>query len=147
MSKEFREAKFKPNEEREKASRFHEKTYPPTLTSQAMANELDINKIMDRLKKGQPVLTNTGQPWYGDVSEFSGLQDAIKKIQDAEELFMQMDAKIRERFENDPVKLMSFLEDPINLEEARELGIVEKAPVPEPGPIIEAVKPPTQLPS
>lgn len=109
------------------------------LTTQADANEVDINKIVARVIKGQPVLTSAGEPFYGDVSEFGGLQEAIMKVQEAEELFEQFPADLREKFDNDPVKFVDYMSDPRNTDEAISLGLAKSRPevvtppVPEPG--------------
>lgn len=141
MSQAFRDSGilFKDEKDRPKVARFTEvQDFGHTLASQASADEADINKIVARILKGQTVLASDGQPFYGDVSEFGGLQEAIIKVQEAEELFMQYPAEIRGKFENDPVKMVEFLEDPKNLDEAIKMGlanpkpVTEKPPVPEP---------------
>lgn len=139
MSAALRKAGIK-DDERAKVARFTEiKDFGPSLTSQSFSDEVDINKIMARIQKGQPVLTSAGTPFYGDVSDLGGLQDALIKVQEAEELFSQYPADLRSKFENDPVQLVSFLEDPKNYDEALKLGLVEPRPiintppVPEPG--------------
>lgn len=121
-------------DDREAVARFCEVDYSKSksLTVQSPTEEVDINKIMARIQKGQTVLTSQGQPFYGDVSDFGGLQEAIIKVQDAEDLFMQFPADVRERFENDPVQMLQFLEDPANRKEAEEIGLVNKRPAPEP---------------
>lgn len=106
-------------------------------TVQADAAEVDINKIVARVLKGQPVLQSNGQPFYGDVSEFGGLQEAIIKVQEAEDLFIQVPADIREKFDNDPVKFVDFLSDPKNTDEAISLGLAKPKPVETP-PLPEA---------
>lgn len=114
---------------------------PPTVdcskdspvTVQSSGIEVDINKIVKRIEKGMPVPVLNGEPFYGDVSGFSGLQDAIIKVQDAEDVFMQFPADIRERFENDPVKFVEFLDDDKNRDEAIKLGIIPPPP-PQPAP-------------
>lgn len=105
------------------------------LTVQADANEVDINKLVARALKGHPVMTSAGEPFYGDVSEFGGLQDAIMKVQEANELFAQYPWNIREKFDNDPVKFVEFVGDPKNKKELVSLGLAvpdPKAEVPEP---------------
>lgn len=127
---------------------------------QADAAEVDINNIIKRIQKGATPPQLGGQPFYGDVSEFSDLGDAFMKIQEANELFMSYPAQLRERFDNDPVKLVEFLSDPSNLKEAVELGLALKRPDPEPEapaapapvapsapPVAPPVAPPAQKPS
>lgn len=99
---------------------------------QADAAQVDINQIIKRIQKGQAPPVVGGEPFYGDVSEFGGLAEAFQKIQDANALFMSYPADVRERFENDPVKMVEFLEDPNNLEEAVKMGLALKRPDPEP---------------
>lgn len=99
------------------------------FTVQADADDSDINKIIARYNKsGQLPPTLRGEPFYGDVSEFGDLQDSLIKIQEADRLFMSYPAELRERFENDPVKLVEFLGDDKNRAEAEELGLVVPRP-------------------
>lgn len=102
----------------------------PSLTVQADAAEVDINRIVARMEKGKPVPVFNGQAFFGDVSEFDGLQDALMKVQQADDLFMSYPAFLRERFDNDPVKFVEFLSDDKNLAEAQDLGLVVKRPAP-----------------
>lgn len=131
--------KFEGEKDRAKVARFVEADFSksPSLTSQAPAEEVDINKIIARVQKGQVVMTSQGEPFYGDVSEMDGLQDAIIKVQEAEELFMQYPAQVREKFENNPVKLIDFLADANNHAEAVKLGLVVPRPQPVTPPVPE----------
>lgn len=135
MSRAFRDAKIA-DDDRKKISRFVEVDFSksPSLTIQSPTEDVDINKIVAKIIKGHSVLTSSGQPFYGDVSEFSGLQDALIKVQEADDLFLQFPANVRERFNNDPVEFVQFFEDPKNLDEAIKLGLVSKKPDPEPVP-------------
>lgn len=151
MSLALKKAGIKDNEH-EKVARFTEvKDFGHSLTSQAMTDEVDINKIMARIQKGQVVMASDGQPFYGDVSEYGGLQEAIMKVQEADDLFMQYPAELREKFDNDPINFVAFLENPDNYDEALKMGLVNPKPVvdapPAPEPVgakSKADKPPTQ---
>ena len=44
-------------------------------------------------------------------------------------MFMELDAKQRERFENDPGKFVEFVQDDKNLDEAEELGFLDPVKV------------------
>lgn len=148
MSLALQKAGIKDNEHK-KVARFCEadQTQSPSMTSQAPADEVNINNIMKRVLKGQAVLTSNGTPFYGDVSEFGGLQEAIIKVQEADDLFMQYPADLREKFNNDPTEFVDFMIDPKNKEEAIKLGLIDQ-PIPAPEPEKEvqprAVVPPTQ---
>lgn len=136
MSRAFRESGLKADmstpEGRAVVARFVERDFSkdPVLVTQADRNEVDINRIVARVMKGQAVPVFNSEPFFGDVSELGGLQEAFMKVQEAEDLFMQYPAEVRERFDNDPVKFVDFLEDPANLDEAVALGLVVKRPAP-----------------
>lgn len=113
-------------------------------TVQSERKEADINSIIARFEKsGMVSLLNKSEPFYGDVSEFDGLQDAFIKVEEANKLFMGMSAEIRSRFGNDPVSMISFLADPANRKEAEDLGMV----VPPVVPKAEVSAPPASAPS
>lgn len=100
----------------------------PLLTVQADRNEVDINRIVARVEKGLAVPVFHGEPFYGDVSELGGLQEAMIKVRESEELFMQYPADVREKFKNDPIEFVNFLSDPENLEQVIEMGLAKKKP-------------------
>jgi len=97
-----------------------------SMTVQADARNLDINKMVQKIRNGQAVPMYGGQLFYGDVSNFKGLADAYEKISEVEELFGQFDPKLRELFDNDPVKFVDFMDNPDNLKKAEEIGLVNK---------------------
>lgn len=116
----------------------------PGLTKQANRDEVDINKIIAGFEKtGMVTHLATKEPFYGDVSDIKDYQESLDIVNRANELFMGMDARIRERFKNDPEEMITFLEDPKNLSEAISLGMVVQRPeVPLPDPI----EPPVDVP-
>lgn len=99
----------------------------PTMAQQQFKDEVDINNIMDKyIKAPNPqIFVRNGKGVYGDFTKTKDFQSSLDAILEAEDAFMSLDAKIRSRFENDPGKLLKFLEDPRNLEEASKLGLVE----------------------
>lgn len=98
------------------------------ITQQSGKDECDINVIIERAKRGAIVEPRPEAPMYGDFTMIpTDLRDCLNTVRQADELFMSMDAVVRRRFENDPVKLLDFLNDPKNREEAVSLGLV-KAP-------------------
>lgn len=115
------------------------------LTQQQFADECDINNIMKRYQAtGVITHLNGRQPEYGDFSNPVDFQTGLNTVRDAQELFASMPAVIRDRFGNDPMKLLEFIADEKNRDEAVSLGIV-KAPEPEPKPQkVEVVNPPEQ---
>lgn len=104
----------------------------PTLAKQEFAEECDINYIADRYGLTGELPQVLDLPRFGDftgIFDFMGAQNAVVK---ARQQFMTLPAKARARFDNDPQKLLTFLEDPENRDEAIALGLVAK---PEPRPL------------
>ena len=98
-------------------------------TQQHQAERADINFIVARvLKSDMPILVSgrAGEAQFGDFTRGQDLQSALDSIQRVSELFMELPSEVREEFDNDPVELLEFLEDPANQEEALELGLLEE---------------------
>lgn len=112
-------------------------------TRQEFAKETDINTIMKRYEKtGQITHLASRIPWYGDATEITDYKSAWDAVIQAQEAFEELPARIREKFENDPQKLIEALQDPQQEEKLVELGVLEKKSVPsnpqEPGKTSEA---------
>lgn len=117
----------------------------PSLTQQQFKEEADINNIIASYNTTglltNPLVQSARQPIFGD---FSNLPQDYMQVQNqllqAQADFMDLPAKIRQRFNNNPAELISFLQNPNNVDEAIELGLMEKtskselAPEPKPEP-------------
>lgn len=104
------------------------KEFDKGVTQQQFAEECDINNIVKRFGLTGELPENIGFPVSGDftgVSDFKSAMDVVRKSQEA---FMELPGDMRYRFANDPQRLMEFLDDPRNREEAVKLGLVN-APV------------------
>lgn len=109
---------------------------------QSFKDECDINVIMARAERTGELIN----PWvvgnrvgsYLDVSTApDDFLQARLIMQDAEQRFAELPARIRARFNNDAEQLLQFLSDPGNRAEAIELGLVtapEKPVVPPAAP-------------
>lgn len=98
----------------------------PTLTQQQFVEESDINYIAERYGLTGELPTVLNLPRYGDFSGIFDFQTAQNAVRAAVEQFMTLPAKLRSRFDNQPQKLLAFLEDPENRAEAEFLGLVKK---------------------
>lgn len=98
------------------------------LTQQEFKDECDINEIVRRfgLTGSLPEVVNV--PRSGDFTGVVDFQTALNAVRKAEEGFMALPADLRARFGNDPQRLMAFMDDGNNLEEARKLGLVNPPP-------------------
>lgn len=99
----------------------------PTLTQQQFKNECDVNHIMKKYEQtGQLFHLNRKAGVYADLSNITDYQSMLHTVMDAQEKFSSLPAEVRKKFDNDPSKLIQFLSDPKNTEQAVELGLVIK---------------------
>lgn len=103
----------------------------PSMTVQSEKNACDINVLMDRYLNHEiplvdPMRMRSGEPQFGDFSDIPDLQTAQNKLIEANEMFMELPAKVRKRFDNDPTAFIDFVQNPDNKAEMEELGILPK---------------------
>lgn len=102
------------------------------LTMDDFKRETDINHIVDQYMNTGTLPTIRGKafkqrfPQFGDFTNCIDFQSIQFTLKASEEAFASLSSRIRERFDNDPAKLIAFLSDDNNREEAEELGLVEK---------------------
>jgi phage internal scaffolding protein len=97
-----------------------------TLTQQHFKDECDINNILRQFNITGLLPESPISPRYGDFTGISDYHSALNQVIAAEDEFMALPAQIRSRFENDPAKLIDFLENKENLDEAIKLGLVNQ---------------------
>jgi len=109
---------------------------------QEFREETDLNQIVARfLRTGKlPNVNEQARGVFADVTQIGDFGDVLRRSLAGKEAFASLPAKIRSRFENDPVQFVEFLQDPANRKEAEDLGLVKAAPPPPPAPPAE--KPP-----
>lgn len=119
----------------------------PSLTVQD-GGETDLNSIVRRMGIGDgsvlPAgITETRPEYYGDFTTApTSLRDALDIVNQAEDAFMSLPASVRRRFSNNPLNLWEWIQDPAHAEEAVEMKLLSRIPVPTP----TEVNPPTPLP-
>lgn len=119
-------------------------TIGETLTIQG-APDTDINEMMRRMGINDysvlPAIDIGGidPSYYGDFTDIPDLRAALDRVNEAKDRFQALPAKLRSRFDNNPWKLHTFVNDPENYEEAITLGLLNREPAktepptPEPG--------------
>lgn len=96
----------------------------PSRTRQEYKRECDINYILARVGAGLQQLVPPDAA-YVDVSEIpADYQECLAKIADTAERFAALPSALRERFENNPSKLLAFLANESNRAEAEKLGLI-----------------------
>ena len=105
----------------------------PSLSDQQWKEDCDTNTILQKFTKtGQVTHLAKRQGSFADVSNVEELLPSLMKLKNAEQEFSQLPSTIRNRFNNSPIELLKFIQNPDNREEAIKLGLI---PEPEkPGP-------------
>jgi phage internal scaffolding protein len=116
----------------------------PTRAQQHHKDECDINVILERFGKTGQVPVNAISGTYGDFSGVHDYHTALNALIASETEFAALPAQIRNRFDNEPAKLIEFLDDPKNQTEARELGLVNISSMANNEPALAAEKPVTE---
>lgn len=119
------------------------------VTKQSFRDEVDVNQILDKYARTGVLPVNGRAPMFGDFSSLPSFLDAQILVRKAEDGFLKLSPDVRARFDNSPAKLLAFLDDPQNREEAVKLGILEakepvKAEVPKAGSDAPSAKPGAQ---
>ena len=94
------------------------------MTEQQHKKAVDINTIVARANKSRVLPMRTDRPMYGDFTNAVDFHVAQNRILAAVEDFNRLSSEIRERFDNSPAKLIEFVNNPDNVEEARTLGLL-----------------------
>lgn len=97
----------------------------PDKAQQQFKQECDINNIIARYKKTGHLPASGRIGRYIDCTQIPDYQQALNTIHQANSAFMELPAKLRLRFDNDPGELLKFLENPENYQEGVDLGLLE----------------------
>lgn len=105
----------------------------PSLTEQHHKADCDINTIARRYQRTGLLPTNGKTPLYGDFTATpASYSDAVSLLRGANEWFEALPSNLRNRFKNDPERILQFMEDPANRKECEKLGLLPKLPAPIP---------------
>lgn len=112
-------------------------TVGPSMAVQSPKEEVDINTIVKRFGLTGELPVNQRVPLLVDFDEILDYRTCLDAVMKAKASFDAQPAAVRARFENDPARLVDFVMDDGNREEAVRLGLVPApapAPVPAPEP-------------
>lgn len=99
------------------------------VTKQEFKKDCDVNVIIARcLRSGVPLPGIDAQQVFADVSQFGDFSEAVRIVHSANDAFMTLDADLRARFSNNPARLIEFIQNDANYDEAVKLGLVEVKP-------------------
>ena len=100
------------------------------LVAVEFAREADINFLLARYKNtgslytADEMLKAKARPRFGDFTAVPDFQTQLDKMREAIDLFGDLPLALRQRFSDDPVQLLEFLQDEKNVDEAVKLGLV-----------------------
>jgi len=115
-------------EQDHKPKRYEEKC--KGKTHQSFKDECNINNVMAKYAQtGQLPELIKKQPQYGDFSQAPDYQEAQNIVIRANAQFNSLDARVRERFANEPLKFLEFANNPANADEMAKLGLIKKEAV------------------
>lgn len=101
-----------------------------SMTRQADKEAADINNITDRyLRTGMTGNRQSGrQPMFADFTSLPSmdLQEMRNTLAAVEVAFDSLPARVRRKFKDDPYRLLLFIEDERNREDAIEMGLIPK---------------------
>lgn len=98
----------------------------PSLTKQSFRDECDINNILRQFNVTGQLPAGSVQPQYGDFSGITDYQSALNAVMAAQDSFLQLPAKLRARFDNDPALFVDFASDEANKDEMKALGLLRE---------------------
>jgi len=97
----------------------------PSMTQVADASETNINIIMAKYQKTGQLPRVLVEPLFGDFTEAPDYRQAVEAVNAAHEAFMEIPAKIRMQFGNDPQEFIKFCADPNNKADLDKWGLTE----------------------
>lgn len=100
--------------------------FSPSRTVQSDKDRTDIRNIVKRAMRGGVVNVNVREGRFVDISGAPSYMEALGVVARANELFASLPAATRDRFNNDPYKMLAFLDDKENFDEAVKLGLRSK---------------------
>lgn len=101
----------------------------PSRTQQSFRDECDINHILKRFNVTGQLPVGSVQPQYGDFSGITDYQSALNAVMAAQESFLQLPAKVRAKFDNDPARFVDFASNEANKDEMKALGLLSQETV------------------
>lgn len=107
-----------------------------SMTEQSHRKRVNINSIIRKYRKTGLFPHRKEEPRYGDFTQAEDFYEAQNRILQAETDFMSLPSDVRAEFKNDPAKLIEYINDPANEDEAILNGLIPKpegweSPIPE----------------
>lgn len=93
---------------------------------QAGKEASDINVMIRKwIKNGTPPVASGREPHYGDFGQGIEYHEALTRLVEIQDQFLQVPAPVRSYCNNDPGLFLDLCSDPEQLPKLRELGLVQ----------------------
>lgn len=114
------------------------KDWGPTRTVQSLANDTDINNIMKRfMKTGELTHISEALGAYRDISGIPDLHEALNIVTEAQSMFNELPGEVRALVGHDVGNFLPWIDDPDNLVEAIDHGLLPESLRPKPEVVVE----------
>lgn len=80
-------------------------------TQQEFFRDTNIHKLLERFQRPENIPYVAANPIYGDFTGLTDYRDAVERVRDADEAFLQLPAHVRDELEHDPGRLVDILVD------------------------------------
>lgn len=115
-----------------KHSRVSPTTGQHSMTKQSMAQQCDINYILNQYQRtGMISHINSMQPSFEELPSDFDYQSSLNVLQQADNTFSQLPAKIRDHFGNSPLRFLEAFNDPTQEATLRGFGLFQAASLPD----------------
>jgi len=112
-----------------------------SMTREAFADELDINKIVERYARGGQLPLTTEDARYGDVSDVRDYKSALDFVFKSKQKLADLPEAARDQLTADPAEYWRLLDAAVDRDGLVALGLLEALPPVVP-PVVPAVVPP-----
>jgi len=98
-----------------------------SMTQQSDKDDADINIIMSRFQKSGQLPQVKLEPLYADFTDTPDYRTAVEMIQQADEAFSMIPARIRAQFDNNPQEFIAYALNPAkeNREQMAKWGLTQ----------------------
>lgn len=100
-------------------------TVGPSRCRPEFKAECDVNNVMRRFSQSgaaDHLMVHQGR--FGDFLDAPSFHEACNSVILAREMFLDLPAKVRKRFDNDPAAFLEFSQNSDNESELREMGLL-----------------------
>lgn len=93
-------------------------------TRQEFADDANMRLMIQKYRAGQqPPQIHEGQSFFGSFENQGDFQESMNRVREAEELFLQLPARVRDAVGNSPDEFIGAISDPTRVKHLVELGL------------------------